>query len=115
MRNIAKEIKEGMQLAVRYMDTYEKPGRPKNKKQRNRRVLADGTVVHEIFIPDEIDVKDIRKNLGMSQTDFAKVFGISSSNIRHWEQGDRKPSGLARTLLALISKNPKEVLRLLAY
>ncbi len=49
-------------------------------------------VVHE-FSP--VDVKNIRSNMGMSQTEFASAFGISVSTLRHWERGDRVPHGPA--------------------
>lgn len=38
-------------------------------------------IVHE-FTP--VDVKNIRSNIGMSQSEFASAFGISVSTLRHW-------------------------------
>ena len=60
-----------------------------------------------------IDVKSIRKKLGLSQDKFAATFGIPSSTIRNWEQGHRKPEGTARILLAVIDRNPKLVQQVL--
>lgn len=63
---------------------------------------------------EPVDVKSIRAQVGMSQTEFAASFGISLGTLRHWERGDRQPHGPARVLLALLSKHPKAVLKALA-
>lgn len=77
--------------------------------------FAKGTkgkaVVHE-FSP--IDVKDIRKQVGMSQPEFASAFGISLGTLRHWERGDRKPRGPALVLLNVVKKDPTAVLNALS-
>ena len=64
-------------------------------------------VVHP---PQPIDVKAIRKHVGMTQTEFAAAFGISLSTLRHWERGDRIPRGPARVLLHVVAKAPRAVL-----
>jgi putative transcriptional regulator len=68
-------------------------------------------VVHDF---SAIDVKAIRANMGMTQTQFASTFGISVSTLRHWERGDRVPHGPALVLLNVVAKEPKAVLRALA-
>lgn len=68
-------------------------------------------VVHE-FTP--IDVKAIRSEIGMTQTQFASSFGISLGTLRHWERGDRKPRGPALVLLNVVAKEPEAVLRALS-
>jgi len=68
-------------------------------------------VVHE-FSP--IDVKAIRKKIGMSQSEFASAFGISLGTLRHWERGDRKPRGPALVLLNVVAKEPRVVLKALS-
>ena len=69
-------------------------------------------VVHE-FTP--VDVKNIRGQVGMSQTEFASAFGISVSTLRHWERGDRRPRGPALVLLNVVAKEPKAVLKALGH
>lgn len=49
----------------------------------------------------------------MSQNLFAARFGFSLSALRHWERGERLPSGAALTLLNVIKKNPRAVLQAL--
>ena len=74
--------------------------------------FANGTgdprkyVVH---IPPEIDVKAIRRRLGMTQQEFATKFGFSVNTVRHWEQGRRVPEGPTRAYLLVIDRQPKAV------
>jgi putative transcriptional regulator len=53
------------------------------------------------------------KKLGLSQNQFAQVFGISASALRKWEQGQRYPTGAAETLLKIIDREPQAVIRAL--
>ena len=62
------------------------------------------------FKYDELDVKKIRQRLGLSQTKFSALLGISPATLRNWEQSRRKPHGSARVLLRVAEKNPKSVL-----
>jgi len=59
------------------------------------------------------DIQAARKQLGLSQDQFANAFGVSSSTLRKWEQGQRSPTGAARTLLKIIQREPKAVVRAL--
>lgn len=60
-------------------------------------------------VPENIDVKKLREGLGMSQPEFALLFGFSLGTLRQWEQGRRYPDGAARVLLTVISHSPKVV------
>jgi putative transcriptional regulator len=51
-----------------------------------------------------------RLNSGLSQSEFAAVLGVSKRTLEQWEQGRRKPSGAAQTLLKIAERHP-EVLR----
>ncbi|MGB0013335.1 MAG: hypothetical protein WBQ03_17120 [Candidatus Sulfotelmatobacter sp.] len=61
-------------------------------------------------VPQDVDVKAIRNRLGMTQARFSDTFGFSLDAIKHWEGGRRTPEAPARTLLAVIDKNPAAVL-----
>ncbi len=61
-----------------------------------------------------IDVKKVRKTLGLSQDDFAAVYGFSSDAIKNWEQKRRQPDRAARILLAAIQMHPKIMARVAA-
>ncbi len=68
------------------------------------------SVVH---IPEEIDVRRIRKKLNMSQSVFADYFGVSVRTIQDWEQGRRVPAGAAKNFLFVIDQEPDAVRRAL--
>lgn len=68
------------------------------------------SVVH---IPEEIDVRRIRKKLNMSQSVFADYFGVSVRTIQDWEQGRRVPVGAAKNFLFVIDQEPDAVRRAL--
>ncbi|MBJ3817058.1 helix-turn-helix domain-containing protein [Shimwellia pseudoproteus] len=53
------------------------------------------------------DVRAIRENLNITQSEMAKVLGTSLDTIKSWETGRRNPTGLAAKVLATIKANPK--------
>jgi putative transcriptional regulator len=67
-----------------------------------------------IVLPDEVDVKRIRKKARMSQAQFARAFCINPRTLQEWEQGRRRPDATTRAYLAVIAKNREAVLDALA-
>ena len=59
------------------------------------------------------EVRKARETLGLSQDKFADTLGVSASTLRKWEQGQRAPTGAARTLLRMIEREPRAALRAL--
>lgn len=55
------------------------------------------------------DIKAIREKLGVSQSEFALMIGVSISTLQNWEQGRRQPDGPARALLKVAAENPEAV------
>ncbi len=55
------------------------------------------------------DIKAIREKLGVSQSEFALMIGVSVSTLQNWEQGRRQPDGPARALLKVAAENPEAV------
>lgn len=51
-------------------------------------------------------IKEIREQMNLSQTVFAKLLNVSPSSIRQWEQGKRKPTGATKVLLELLKRSP---------
>lgn len=64
----------------------------------------------KIAVPD---VKSIRKQTGLTQEEFATLFGWSKDTVASWEQGRRAPEHSAKAMLKLIEKNPSYVLEVL--
>lgn len=61
------------------------------------------------FVVETPDVKRIRSNYKLSQTEFAALMGISVKTLRNWEQGRRVPEGAARVLLQVAAKHPEAI------
>jgi len=59
------------------------------------------------------EVARARLASGLSQAAFAALLGVSVRTLQDWEQGRRKPSGAAKTLLKIAERHP-EVLQELA-
>ena len=56
----------------------------------------------------------LRKQLHMTQTEFARALRIPLATLRNWEQGRVLPDPAARSLLAIVAKNPRAALKALA-
>ena len=93
-RKVAEGIKRGLEEAVAFA-----------RGEAGRSTYR----VTRVAVPDEIDVKAIRRKLRLSQRDFAAQFGFSIDTLRHWEQGLRRPRGPARVLLLVIDRAPEAV------
>ncbi|MBU0506159.1 MAG: helix-turn-helix domain-containing protein [bacterium] len=59
------------------------------------------------FNIEEPDVKKIRSSLKFSQSQFARLMGISLGTLKNWEQGRRRPEGPARVLLGVAALFPE--------
>jgi len=59
--------------------------------------------VHRVSLSE---VTNARAKSGLSQSQFAQVLGVSTRTLQEWEQGRRKPSGAAQSLLAIAAKRP---------
>lgn len=68
------------------------------------------TVYH---LPPETDVRALREKLGLSQSDFAALFGFNVRSLQDWEQGRRLPEIPIRAYLAVIQRDPQAVIRAL--
>lgn len=55
-----------------------------------------------------------RLKLGLSQSEFAKMLGVSLRTLQEWEQGRRTPSGAAKSLITIAIKKPELIKELLA-
>ena len=58
--------------------------------------------------------REVRKQVKLTQAQMAPLMGMSLSGYRKWEQGARRVSGPAATLLRVIQKEPEAVRRALS-
>ena len=72
--------------------------------------ITDGFVVH---VPDDVDVKRLRKKLKYSQSEFSRRFGFAIDAVQDWEQHRRTPDRTARVYLTVIAREPEAVKRAL--
>ena len=75
------------------------------------RGAREGFAVH---VPNDVDVKAIRRKLNLSQPKFAATFGFSVGRIRDWEQGRFPVDAPSRMFLTVIDREPEAVMRALA-
>lgn len=94
MNSAFESLKQGLHEAIDYSE-----GRLKNVR---------------VYKPTPVDIKQLRKRVGMTQLEFSSAFGISIGTLRHWERGDRTPKGSALVLLNLVQKEPHTILRVLS-
>ena len=59
------------------------------------------------------DAAAVREKLGLTQSQFAAMIGISIRTLQNWEQGHRRPEGTARALLRIAERHPEAVLEAL--
>ena len=54
--------------------------------------------------------RQVRKRLGISQAGFSHQINVSLDTISNLEQGKRRPTGAAKTLLKILDKAPEAAL-----
>jgi len=58
------------------------------------------------------DALQARTRMALSQSQFAKLLGVSVRTLQEWEQGRKKPTGAAQTLLRVAVQTPEALLNL---
>jgi DNA-binding transcriptional regulator YiaG len=59
----------------------------------------------------ETDVKAVRENIGLSQSEFARLMRVSVKTLQNWEQHRRHPTGPAAALLKIVAAAPEMALK----
>jgi putative transcriptional regulator len=94
MTNAFKSIQQGLTEAIAHAETKD----------------TETTGV-KLYQPYAVNVSDLRQRLSLTQEQFAARFGFSVAILRHWERGNRSPSGASLVLLNVIDRNPTAVLQ----
>ena len=81
-------------------------------KAAGKYVRGEGKASRVFDYPDA-DVKVVRKRIGLSQSQFAKMIRVSVKTLQNWEQKRRAPTGPAAALLQIVAKEPQVALRAL--
>jgi putative transcriptional regulator len=53
------------------------------------------------------EIRAIRERTSFSQSEFARLMGVSVKTLQNWEQDRRRPTGPAAALLRIIAYDPK--------
>ncbi len=61
------------------------------------------------FKYNAVDIRKLRKSVKVSQSEFARMIGVSVDTVQNWEQGRRTPRGTAMALLRVFEQNPEAV------
>jgi putative transcriptional regulator len=75
------------------------------------REMKAGTFARSTSVP-VTDALQARAKLELSQSQFAKLLGVSVRTLQEWEQGRKKPTGAAQTLLRVAVRTPQALLGL---
>jgi len=51
------------------------------------------------------EIKEIRNELGLTQSIFAYVLGVSKKTVEAWESGKNNPAGPAQRMLSMLEKD----------
>ena len=94
-KNMKKELFEELKRSLR------------EANQIKRGQLKPGRVFH---VDSESEIVRVRDKLGLSQSKFAAILGISSDTLQNWEQGRRTPTGPAKVLLKIAARHPEVLL-----
>jgi putative transcriptional regulator len=75
------------------------------------REMKAGTFARSTQVPLS-DALQARAKMDLSQSQFAKLLGVSVRTLQEWEQGRKKPTGAAQTLLRVAVQSPQALLGL---
>ncbi|WP_202964802.1 helix-turn-helix domain-containing protein [Inquilinus limosus] len=69
-------------------------------------------ISHRVAAPG-FRIKALRRSLGLSQSEFARRYGLPLATVRNWEQRRRVPDEAGMALLKVIAADPEGTRRLL--
>lgn len=75
------------------------------------REMKAGTFSRSTQVP-VTEALQARVKMDLSQSQFAKLLGVPVRTLQEWEQGRKKPTGAAQTLLRVAVQAPQALLGL---
>lgn len=72
------------------------------------REMSAGRATRVTQVP-QTPAAEARTKVGMSQSQFAALLGVSVRTLQDWEQGRREPSGAAKMLLRIAVRSPDAI------
>ncbi len=63
------------------------------------------------FVVQPSAIRAIRERTSLSQSQFARLIGVSVKTLQNWEQDRRHPTGPAAALLRIIAQEPELAVR----
>jgi putative transcriptional regulator len=76
-------------------------------------VAQDKKIASRTTAFPEPEVKKIRETVGLTQSRFAMMIGVSKRTLENWEQGRRHPTGPAKALLRILAADPAQAVKAL--
>lgn len=73
---------------------------------RSAKQMKTGKAVRKsrVKVPSVVSARNAS---GLSQAQFAELLGISVRTLQKWEQGEREPSGAAKSLIRIAQRHPE--------
>jgi len=74
-------------------------------------ILRGQTKASRRFEVGSSGIRAVRKRTSLSQSEFARLIGVSVKTLQNWEQDRRHPTGPAAALLRIIAYEPRLALK----
>ena len=74
--------------------------------QGKRELRTVTLTVQPLKIYQAHEIKAIRSGVGVTQSLFAGIMGVSIKTVEAWESGKNQPDGAARRLLSMLQSDP---------
>ena len=111
-------------MAITRMTLDEVRARPSKMNRAKVRATGEKDIAQHMIEDDEdpalplraqdiVSPADIRKRMGMSQPEFARMLSIPVATLRNWEQSRVAMDPAVITLMRILANEPKAALRAL--
>lgn len=81
---------------------------------KNAKAIAHGgALASRRFAMPPPDVKAVREQIGLPQSEFARLMRVSIKTLQNWERHRRNPTGPAAALLKIVLTAPNVGLKML--